>query len=147
MIKLSSICTWGVHSVRLFPKKIEDDAATGGVTGGRRGLLRNGVRMSVSRETKQIEMLMIGLFQSAGAILDRLVENGSIGRLEVDAALQAVEDRAFTEMDIDLNRSNPSRQALARAARTLRVINAQGTSGTTLSAREVKGLLQFERDF
>lgn len=92
-------------------------------------------------------MLMIGLFQSAGAILDRLVENGSIGRLEVDAALQAVEDRAFTEMDIDLNRSNPSRQALARAARTLRVINAQGTSGTTLSAREVKGLLQFERDF
>ena len=100
----------------------------------------------MSRGTKQIEMLIIGLFQTAGAIVDRLVENGAIERLEIDAALQAVEDRAFTDNNIDLNRSNPSRQALARAARTLRVINAQSTSGTALSAREIKSLLQFERD-
>lgn len=102
--------------------------------------------MSAANRLNQVEMLLAGLFQTTGVIIDRLVENGVVERLEIDAALQAVEDRAFSEMDAELNRANPARQALARSARTLRIINARATSGTVLSAKELRALLRFERD-
>lgn len=102
--------------------------------------------MTAASRLIQVEMLIAGLFQTTGAIIDRLVENGAIDRLEIDAALQAVEDRAFSEMDAELNRANPARQALARSARTLRVINARATNGAVLSSRELRSLLRFENE-
>lgn len=102
--------------------------------------------MATASRLTQVEMLLAGLFQTTGVIIDRLVENGAIDRLEIDAALQAVEDRAFSEMDAELNRANPSRQALARSARTLRIINARATGGAVLSLKELRSLLRFEND-
>ena|SRR5690606_14926267 len=103
--------------------------------------------MSAASRLTELEMLVTGIFQTVGTILDRLVENGVLDRLEVDAALQAVEDRAFNEHDAELNLCNPARQALARPARTLRIINARSTRGMVLSSKELRALLQFERDF
>jgi hypothetical protein len=102
--------------------------------------------MSAANRLMQLEMLVTGLFQTTGVIIDRLVENGAMERTEIDAALQAVEDRAFSEMDAELNRSNPARQALARSARVLRVINARATNGSVLTSRELRALLKFEHE-
>lgn len=117
-----------------------------GVTDGVRVRLQAEPKMSANNRLNQVEMLLAGLFQTTGVIIDRLVENGVVERLEIDAALQAVEDRAFSEMDAELNRANPARQALARSARTLRIINARATSGAVLSVKELRALLRFERD-
>ncbi len=102
--------------------------------------------MSIAQELRHLELLIAGLFHSTGAIIDRLIENGAVERVEIDAALQAVEDRAFAETDPALNRRNPARQALARSARVLRVINAKGSHGHVLTTRELRAMLQFEQE-
>lgn len=96
---------------------------------------------------KQTELLIMGLFHCAGVLLDRLVENGLLERVEIDAALQSVEDSSFAEQYMNLYPDEESRRWLARPARILRVINDLGDRGQVLTTSELREILNFEKEF
>jgi hypothetical protein len=91
-------------------------------------------------------MIITGLFHCAAAIIDRFVENGVIERLEIDAALQSVEDNLFTDQYMALYQDDEARRWLAMPARLLRLINELGSSNRVMSTSEIRDILNFARE-
>lgn len=96
--------------------------------------------MDAAPRLKHAELLITGLFHCAGVLLDRLVENGLMERVEIDAALEAVEDATSADNgNIDLD--DETLRWLTLPARALRIINEQGERRRMLSTRELCEIL------
>lgn len=103
--------------------------------------------MDVMPRLRQTELLVTGLFHCAGVLLDRLVENGLIERVEIDAALQSVEDSSFADQYMEIYPDEESRRWLAMPARILRVINELGGNGRVMKTDELREILNFKQEF
>jgi len=102
--------------------------------------------MDVAPRLRETELLLTGLFHCAGVVLDRMVENGLMDRLELDAALQAVEDSSFADQYMEVY-PEKEREWLARPARILRLINHLGGDGRVMKTEELREILNFRQEF
>jgi hypothetical protein len=97
--------------------------------------------MDAAPRLKHAELLIAGLFHCAGVLLDRLVENGLMERIEIDAALEAVEDATSADDGDD-----ETLRWLTLPARALRIINEQGERRRILSTRELCEILNLREE-
>lgn len=97
--------------------------------------------MDAAPRLKHAELLITGLFHCAGVLLDRLVENGLMERIEIDAALEAVEDATIAGDGDD-----ETLRWLSLPARALRIINEQGERRRILSTRELCEILNLREE-
>lgn len=102
----------------------------------------------MSKDDDDIEAITLiqGLVHCAAVIIDRLVENGLLDRDEVDAALQAVEDRMLIEAIVPPKGfdARGAITSLTAPARILRAVNALGREGKILSNAEIEPYLRGE---
>lgn len=102
--------------------------------------------MDVVPRLKHAELLIAGLFHCTGALLDRLVENGLLERLEIDATLEAVEDRSMVDFHAMPGIDEEARLWLATPARILRLINEYGEASRTITTRELCEILDLDHE-
>lgn len=100
--------------------------------------------MDVLPRLKHAELLIVGLFHCTSALLDRLVENGALERIEIDAALEAVEDNALTGRYTVLCPDDEARRRLALPAHVLRIINEYGEHSRVITTDELCKILDFD---
>ncbi|HUD51012.1 hypothetical protein [Parvibaculum sp.] len=67
-------------------------------------------------------------------------------RLEIDAALQSVEDSSFADQYMEVY-PDEEREWLALPARILRLINELGSEGRVIKTDELREILNFNQEF